>query len=116
MNGCVQVSMIKQQVLPTQQAQAACSREGDGWSPEFPFLVFSRSEVPVEGKVTHKPERSLTVTHARYVCDTSQERADRDLWLLRRTGTRCKIRPLESKFTVQQRRRGNTGEDQEFGP
>lgn len=93
--------MIKQQVLPTQQSQAECSHKGDGWSPEFPFLVFSRSELPVEGKVTHKPERSLTVSHTHYVCDTGEERAERDLWLLRRTGTRCKIvKPLESKFTV----------------
>lgn len=47
-------------------------------------------ELPVEGKVTHKPERSLTVTHTRYVCDTGAERADRDLWFLRKTGTQDK--------------------------
>lgn len=53
----------------------------------------------MEGKVTHKPERSLTVTHTLYVCDTSEERAD--LWFLTRTGTCHMIRHQESKFRVQ---------------
>lgn len=75
---------------------------------KVPILGFYRRGVPVEGTFTHKAEGSLTVSHTRYVCDTSEERAARDLCFLRKTGTRCRIRRQESKFRVQQRRRGKS--------
>lgn len=62
----------------------------------------------MEGTFTHKAEGSLTVSHTLYVCDTNEERAARDLCSLRKTGTRRRIRRQESKFRVQQRRRGKS--------
>lgn len=75
-------------------------------SPKFPFLIFK--DVPVEGTFTHKAEGSLTVSHTGDVCDSSEERAARDLCFLRKTGTRRTIRHQDSKFRVLQRCRGKT--------
>lgn len=92
---------------------AGFSCTGDGWvQSSHPWFLKTWS---ASGKVAHKPEQSLTVTHTCYVCNTSEARAARDLWFLRKTGTCHMIRPQESKFRVQQRRRGNIREDQTLG-